>query len=93
MQCVLEFPLVVTVPAQTRPVLVTVRAQLTTSDLILSPKLLDFGSYPVSEAVGLPLTLHNPSHLPQSFSFGPKLPLGLRLSPNYGYGRLAWLIF
>lgn len=58
------------VPDQTTPVRVTLRAQLTTSDLVLAPAALDFGEVPQGEAAALELVLTNPSRLPQRYSFG-----------------------
>jgi len=74
----------VNVPGQPLPIPVKVLLQATTSDLHLSPKTLDFGRVPLTEAAGVYITITNPSALPQSFSFGAKLPLGLKLSPNTG---------
>lgn len=72
------------VPGQPLPISIKVKLQATTSDLTLSPKSLDFGRVPLSEAAGVYITISNPSALPQGFSFGSKLPLGLKLSPNSG---------
>lgn len=88
-QGVIELPLVVTVPGQTLPVHVTIRAQLTTSDLDVSPTTLDYGRVPLTESAGQTLTLTNRSRLPQTYSFGGRLPLGVRITPNDGYGHLA----
>jgi hypothetical protein len=82
-----EIPVQVTVPGQPLPIPVKIKLQATTSDLILSPKTLDFGRVPLSEAAGVYITIRNPSALPQGFSFGSKLPLGLKLSPNSGMLR------
>jgi hypothetical protein len=79
-----EIPVQVNVPGQPLPILIKIKLQATTSDLVLSPKVLDFGSVPLSEAAGVYITISNPSALPQGFSFGSKLPLGLKLSPNSG---------
>jgi hypothetical protein len=79
-----EMPLQVTVPGQPLPLPVKLRLQATTSDLVLGPKTLDFGRVPLSEAAGVYITITNSSALPQGFSFGSKLPLGLELSPNSG---------
>jgi hypothetical protein len=79
-----EIPLQVTVPGQPLPLPVKLRLQATTSDLVLGPKTLDFGRVPLTEAAGVYITITNPSALPQGFSFGSKLPLGLELSPNSG---------
>lgn len=84
-------PLQVNVPGQPLPLPVKLRLQATTSDLHLRPRTLDFGKVPLSEAAGVQLTLTNPSLLPQSFSFGAKLPLGLKISPNAGVLEpLSW---
>ena len=88
LQDLLEIPLQVNVPGQPLQLPVKLRLQATTSDLYLSPKTLDFGRVPLTEAAGVYITITNPSALPQSFSFGSKLPLGLRLSPNAGDAAL-----
>lgn len=74
----------VNVPGQPLPLPVKIRLQATTSDIILGPKTLDFGRVPLTECSGVYITISNPSALPQCFSFGSKLPMGLRLSPNSG---------
>jgi hypothetical protein len=74
----------VSLPGQPLPLPIKIRLQATTSDLLLSPKTLDFGRIPLTEATGVTITISNPSALPQSYSFGSKLPLGLKLSPNSG---------
>jgi hypothetical protein len=70
------------------PVPFKLRFQPTTTDLILSPNTLDFGRIPLSEQAGTYLSITNPSKLPQTFSFGPKLPLGLSITPGGGYGSV-----
>jgi hypothetical protein len=79
-----EIPVQVNVPGQPLPLPVKVRLQATTSDIILGPKTLDFGRVPLTECSGVYITISNPSALPQCFSFGAKLPMGLRLSPYSG---------
>lgn len=83
-----EVPLQVTVPEQTLPIPFKLRFQPTTTDLYLSPSMLDFGRVPLNESAGVCLTITNPSLLPQLFSFGAKLPLGMTISPNSGYGQV-----
>lgn len=87
LQAVLEFPLHVSVPGQPLPVDFTVRTQITSSDMELSPTHLNFGSCPVTEYAGVPVTLFNPSKLPQTYSFG-NLPMGVKITPNDGFGRV-----
>jgi hypothetical protein len=87
-QAVFEVPLLVSVPGQTLPVPFKLRFQPTTTDLILSPSILDFGRIPLSEQAGTYLSITNPSQLPQTFSFGPQLPLGLSITPGGGYGSV-----
>eukprot|EP00775_Hariotina_reticulata_P005135 gene5135-5375_t len=87
-QGVLEIPLQVSVPGQTLQVPFKLRLQPTTTDLYISPGLLDFGQVPLSESASLYLTLENPSLVSQAFSFGPKLPPGVGISPSQGYGRI-----
>jgi hypothetical protein len=87
-QAIFEVPLLVSVPGQTMPVPFKLRFQPTTTDLLLSPSTLDFGRVPLSEQAGTYLSITNPSRLPQTFSFGPQLPLGLRITPGGGYGSV-----
>lgn len=88
LQGVFEVPLQVNVTGQTLPVPFKLRFQPTTTDLYLTPSMLDFGKVPLNESAGVYLTITNPSLLPQKFSFGSKLPLGLSISPNEGYGSV-----
>jgi len=67
---ILQIPVTVSVPGQPLPVAVTLRAQLTTSDLHITPSTLDLGRVPLGEAAAVQLAIHNPGKLPQSFSFG-----------------------
>eukprot|EP00879_Flechtneria_rotunda_P032577 GHRR01035808.1.p1 GENE.GHRR01035808.1~~GHRR01035808.1.p1 ORF type:complete len:242 (+),score=48.44 GHRR01035808.1:111-728(+) len=85
-QGVYEVPLQVTVPGQTLPVPFKLRFQPTTTDLYLNPSTLGFGRVPMLESAGAYLSITNPSLLPQTLSFGAKLPMGLQLDPNDGYG-------
>ncbi|WIA22675.1 hypothetical protein OEZ85_001086 [Tetradesmus obliquus] len=87
-EAIFEVPLLVSVPGQTMPVPFKLRFQPTTTDLLLSPATLDFGRVPLSEQAGAYLSVTNPSRLPQTFSFGPKLPLGLSITPGGGYGSV-----
>lgn len=67
----------INVPGQPLPVNVTLKAQLTTSDLLLYPSsLLDLGRVPLGEAAGAELAIFNPGRLPQSFSLGADRPAG-----------------
>lgn len=84
LQDTFEIQIQVNVPGQPLPLPVKIKLQATTSDLILSPITLEFGRVPLTEAAGVYITISNPSALPQGFSFGSKLPLGLTLSPNAG---------
>lgn len=77
----------VSVPGQPLTLPIKIRLQATTSDIVLSPKTLDFGRIPLTEATGVAITISNPSALPQSYSFGAKLPFGLKLSPNSGAAK------
>lgn len=90
-QAVLEVPIVVSVPGQPLPVRVTLRAQLSTSDLLLSPPALDLGRVPIGERAAAALAITNPGRLPQSYSFGlggRGAPRGVGVSPGDGYGTV-----
>ncbi|KAL5490955.1 hypothetical protein EMCRGX_G016164 [Ephydatia muelleri] len=83
----LEVPTRVEVKGQTRPVLFTLRAQLTVSDVEFSVPLLDFGGCTLQETVVAPLGIINKSTLPQSFGF-VHLPEEVSIQPNDGFGTL-----
>lgn len=72
---------------QTRPVVFSVLATVTTSDLSFSLESLDFGSCTVHESVVLPLEITNNSLLPQKFGF-VHLPPCVEVQPNDGFGQL-----
>jgi hypothetical protein len=72
-------------------VAVTLRAQVTTSDLTITPQTLDLGRVPLGERAGAALFVTNPGKLPQSFSFGcggKGAPRGVEVSPGHGYGTV-----
>ncbi|KIY91583.1 hypothetical protein MNEG_16381 [Monoraphidium neglectum] len=88
---VLQIPVTVSVPGQPLPVAVTLRAQVTTSDLTITPQTLDLGRVPLGERAGAALFVTNPGKLPQSFSFGcggKGAPRGVEVSPGHGYGTV-----
>ena len=74
-----------TVPDQKLPVPFTLRAQVTTTDLIFDPPALHFGDCVMAEDTGVVLRINNPSALPQTLGF-TQLPPGVRISPNDGFG-------
>ena len=85
-------PIRVLVPDQVLPVSFTLRAQLTTPQLLLERNgravtSLDFGTCPVNATRSLKLTLRNPSALPQRFGF-PPLPKGVDVQPGDALGTL-----
>lgn len=63
-------------PLQIKPVVFTVHAVVTTSDLELSPSAVDFGYCTIYEAIRTQISLYNHSLLPQGFGFVgvPKVP-------------------
>lgn len=91
-EAVLQVPITVAVPGQPLPVRVSLRMQLSSSDLVLSPAALDLGRVPLGEGGGGTLVLHNPGKLPQTFSFGcpgaAGRPPGVTITPGDGYGTV-----
>ncbi|KAM4016315.1 cilia- and flagella-associated protein 74 isoform 2-T2 [Anomaloglossus baeobatrachus] len=84
---VLEAPLTISVVDQTRPVSFTVHAVVTTSDLEINPKEVDFGHCTIYEAVQSSIQLSNKSILPQEFGF-MGIPEYVDIQPNDGFGIL-----
>ncbi|XP_073441515.1 cilia- and flagella-associated protein 74 [Dendrobates tinctorius] len=84
---VLEAPLTISVVDQTRPVSLTVHAVVTTSDLEMNPKEVDFGHCTIYEAVQASIQLLNKSILPQEFGF-MGIPEYVDIQPNDGFGTL-----
>ena len=66
---VMEVPLRVAVPDQVLPVHLTLRATLTTRDLVFDPPSLSFGTAALGETVLNALTVTNSSKLTQKFGF------------------------
>ncbi len=84
--CVCVIPQVV-VPDQKLPVSFTVCAHVTTTDLIFSPRELNFGPCVLAEDTGVVLRVTNPSALPQTFGF-VNLPSAIHITPNDGFGHI-----
>uniref|UniRef100_A0A8D1SZ79 Cilia and flagella associated protein 74 n=1 Tax=Sus scrofa TaxID=9823 RepID=A0A8D1SZ79_PIG len=84
---VLEAPMTIQVADQIRPVGFTLHAVVTTSDLELSPSVVDFGYCTISEAVRTHVGLCNHSLLPQGFGF-VRLPKCVDVQPNDGFGTI-----
>ncbi|XP_044137811.1 cilia- and flagella-associated protein 74 [Bufo gargarizans] len=84
---VLEAPLTISVVDQTRPVSFTVHAVVTTSDLEISPKEVNFGHCTIYEAVQASIQLSNKSILPQEFGF-MGIPEYVDIQPNDGFGTI-----
>ncbi|XP_072012089.1 cilia- and flagella-associated protein 74 isoform X2 [Engystomops pustulosus] len=84
---VLEAPLTISVVDQTRPISFTVHAVVTTSDLEISPKEVNFGHCTIYEAVQASIQLSNKSILPQEFGF-MGIPEYVDIQPNDGFGTI-----
>ena len=76
------------VPDQRLPVSFTLRAQVTTTDLIFDPPRLDFGPCVVNEDTAVTLRVTNPSALPQTFGFVSSAQSGIGIKPNDGFGYI-----
>ncbi|XP_048067039.1 cilia- and flagella-associated protein 74 isoform X2 [Megalobrama amblycephala] len=84
---VLEVPLTVQVADQVRPVLFTVHAVVTHSDLLFDRTEVDFGHCSVYESSQTSVRLTNCSLLPQEFGF-VGIPKFIDVQPNDGFGTL-----
>lgn len=84
---VLEVPVTISVVDQTRPVIFTVHAIVTTSDLEINPTEVDFGYCTIFESVQTSIQLTNKSILPQEFGF-VGIPEYVDIQPNDGFGTL-----
>ncbi|KAM5140335.1 cilia- and flagella-associated protein 74 [Mantella aurantiaca] len=84
---VLEAPVTISVVDQTRPVIFTVHAIVTTSDLEINPNEVDFGYCTIFESVVTSIQLTNKSILPQEFGF-VGIPEYVDIQPNDGFGIL-----
>eukprot|EP00798_Chlamydomonas_sp_ICE-L_P001974 gene1974-33391_t len=82
---IFEIPMKLNVPDQKLPVNFTLRAQVTTTDLVFDPPQLDFGPAIMNESTGVRLSVSNPSALPQTFGFVDLSP-GVTVKPNDGFG-------
>ncbi|XP_018408595.1 PREDICTED: cilia- and flagella-associated protein 74 [Nanorana parkeri] len=84
---VLEVPVTISVVDQTRPVIFTVHAIVTTSDLEINPTEVDFGYCTIFESVQTSIQLTNKSILSQEFGF-VGIPEYVDIQPNDGFGTL-----
>ncbi|XP_029434066.1 cilia- and flagella-associated protein 74 isoform X2 [Rhinatrema bivittatum] len=84
---VLEAPLTILVASQTKPILLTVHAIITSSDLEINPTEVDFGHCTIYEAVTSTVQITNKSILPQDFGF-VGVPEFVEIQPNDGFGTL-----
>jgi hypothetical protein len=83
----LSLPLRVNVAGQRHPISVTVRVQLTTSDLLIEPSDVAFGRCTVGETTAVRLQLHNAGSLPASFGI-MALPHTVSVGPRDGFGTI-----
>ncbi|XP_071804990.1 cilia- and flagella-associated protein 74-like [Asterias amurensis] len=84
---VLEAPMTIRVAEQTAPVLYTVHAVVTNSDMEFSTNFIDFGFATIHESVIASVKLTNKSILSQKFGF-VNLPDYVDVQPNDGFGTL-----
>ncbi|KAK4473807.1 hypothetical protein MN116_003141, partial [Schistosoma mekongi] len=82
---VLQVPVTVHVVDQTNRLVLMVDAVITTTELTLSPNLIDFGCAEIHETVITRLSITNHSLLPQDFGF-IELPAFIDIQPNDGFG-------
>ncbi|GLD45765.1 cilia- and flagella-associated protein 74 isoform X1, partial [Lates japonicus] len=84
---VLEVPMTVEVAGQVQPVLFTVQAVVTPSDLQFDQTEVDFGCCSIYQSVKSSVRLTNLSLLPQDFGF-LNVPEFIEVQPNDGFGTL-----
>ncbi|XP_077371028.1 cilia- and flagella-associated protein 74 isoform X3 [Festucalex cinctus] len=84
---VLEVPMTVQVAGQMQPVIYTVQAIVTSSDLKFGQSEVDFGYCSIYQSVKSSVHLTNMSLLPQEFGF-VGLPEFVDVQPNDGFGTL-----
>ncbi|XP_061700894.1 cilia- and flagella-associated protein 74 isoform X2 [Syngnathoides biaculeatus] len=84
---VLEVPMAVQVAGQVQPVIYTVQAIVTSSDLKFGQSEVDFGYCSIYQSVKSSVRLTNMSLLPQEFGF-VGLPEFVEVQPNDGFGTL-----
>ncbi|XP_061625255.1 cilia- and flagella-associated protein 74 isoform X1 [Phyllopteryx taeniolatus] len=84
---VLEVPMAVQVAGQVQPVIYTVQAIVTSSDLKFGQSEVDFGYCSIYQSVKSSVRLTNMSLLPQEFGF-VGLPEFVDVQPNDGFGTL-----
>nr|XP_057941692.1 cilia- and flagella-associated protein 74 isoform X2 [Doryrhamphus excisus] len=84
---VLEVPMTVQVAGQVHPVIYTIQAIVTSSDLKFDQLELDFGYCSIYQSVKSSVRLTNMSLLPQEFGF-VAIPECVEVQPNDGFGTL-----
>ncbi|XP_061129000.1 cilia- and flagella-associated protein 74 isoform X2 [Syngnathus typhle] len=84
---VLEVPMTVQVAGQVQPVIYTVQAIVTSSDLKFGQSEMDFGYCSIYQSFKSSVRLTNMSLLPQEFGF-VGLPEFVDVQPNDGFGTL-----
>ncbi|XP_057673700.1 cilia- and flagella-associated protein 74 isoform X1 [Corythoichthys intestinalis] len=84
---VLEVPMAVQVAGQVQPVIYTVQAIVTSSDLNFDQSEVDFGYCSIYQSVKSSVRMTNMSLLPQEFGF-VGLPEFVDVQPNDGFGTL-----
>ncbi|XP_061760780.1 cilia- and flagella-associated protein 74 [Nerophis ophidion] len=84
---VLEVPMTVQVAGQVHPVIYTIQAIVTSSDMKFDQMEVDFGYCSIYQSVKSSVRLTNMSLLPQEFGF-VAVPECVQVQPNDGFGTL-----
>ncbi|XP_054636590.1 cilia- and flagella-associated protein 74 [Dunckerocampus dactyliophorus] len=84
---VLEVPMTVQVAGQVHPVIYTIQAIVTSSDLKFDQLEVDFGYCSIYQSIKSSVRLTNMSLLPQEFGF-VAIPECVEVQPNDGFGTL-----
>jgi len=83
----ISVPIILNVPDQVLPVKFVFCAQLSSSDLIFDPPLVDFGKCFVSETYMVELRITNCAAVKQKFAF-TNLKHGVAIEPDDGFGTI-----
>jgi hypothetical protein len=75
---IVEVPVLVRAAGQPLPIRVCIRARLTTSDLVMEPSSLDFGTCTISECTCVPLKMTNRATIPQTYGIAD-MPRGVSM--------------
>ncbi|CAK9111468.1 Cilia- and flagella-associated protein 74 [Durusdinium trenchii] len=82
-----QIPINIRVPDQVLPVEFAIEATLTTSDLEITPREIDFGRCFTNQSAKVVVSMRNMSKIPQQFGF-VQLPSSISVAPANGLGTI-----